>query len=107
MRSPTNSRSKPEPPAFAILQALGIAQDPIGYLREQQRKAGDPFCLKFPSVGRIYFTGRPDGAEQIFKANRSTFEPPELNPVAPILGDHSLILLKGERHRKERKLMMP
>ncbi len=101
------SKAKPKARRLALLQAIGVARDPIGYLQSLQRQSGDPFCVRLPSVGDIYFTGDPEGVEEIFKAERDVFEPPEFNPVAPILGDHSLILLKGERHKKERKLMMP
>jgi cytochrome P450 len=99
--------AKPKAPSFALRQAIALSKDPVGYLKKQQDKLGDPFCVKFPTVGDIYFTGHPEGAKETFTANRDVFEPPEFNPVAPILGDHSLILLTGERHRKERKMMMP
>ena len=86
---------------------MGISLDPVGYLQKQSAKRGDPFCLRFPKIGPVYFTGTPEGAEQIYRAGREVFEPPPFNPVGPILGEHSLILLAGERHHKERKLMMP
>jgi cytochrome P450 len=86
---------------------MGLSRDPIGYLQRQSAKLGDPFCLRFPKMGTVYFTGHPEGAEEIFTAGRDVFEPPPFNPVGPILGEHSLILLAGERHRRERKMMMP
>lgn len=67
----------------ALIQAAGLARDPVGYLRYLQLQSGDPFCVRLPSVGEIYFTGHPDGAEQIFKAAREVFEPPSSIPWPP------------------------
>jgi cytochrome P450 len=77
------------------------------YLEGAQARRGDPFVIQLPSVGEVLVTGHPEGARQIFSAPFDAFEPLQPNPVAPLLGDHSLLLLSGERHRRERRLMTP
>ena len=89
-----------------IFDALALARDPEGFL-ERRARHGDPFTLRLPGVGEIVVTGSPEGAREIFSAPADTFEPLQGNPVEPLLGRHSLILLGGERHRRERALMMP
>ena len=53
----------------------------------------------------MVFTGTAEGAKEIFGAAPATFEPVRPNPIEPVVGPGSLILLAGERHRRERKLM--
>ena len=60
-----------------------------------------------PGVGEVLTSGHPDAAREIFSAPQDAFEPVRPNPVEPLLGRQSLLLLSGERHRRERKLMTP
>jgi len=101
------SRCWPAAPRFAPLHAVAAAIDPEGYLRRRQRDDGDPFRVRFPGLGDTLFTGHPEGARAIFQAPPELLAPPRPNPIEPLLGGGSLILLEGERHRRERKLMMP
>jgi cytochrome P450 len=90
-----------------ILAALAMATDLEGYLEACQARRGDPFVVEMPSLGEILVTGHPEGAREIFSAPMEMFEPLRPNPVEPLLGEHSLLLLAGEPHRRERRLMMP
>lgn len=100
----TGHRSRPLRWSPAVLLA---AANPDAYLRHRQRRDGDPFRVRFPGMGETLFTGRPDGAREIFRTSPTLLEPPAPNPIEPLLGSGSLILLNGERHTRERKLMMP
>lgn len=84
-----------------------MARDPVGYFERCQRQRGDPFVVRLPSVGEVLVTGHPEGARDVFSAAPEVFEPLRSNPVEPLLGRGSLILLAGERHRRERRLMAP
>ncbi len=90
-----------------LAQAAHAAVDPEGFFRARAAKHGDPFWVAMPGLGRALLTGHPAGAEQIFSAPPSTFARVPNNPVEPLLGPGSMILLDGERHRAERKLVMP
>jgi cytochrome P450 family 110 len=92
--------------SIPVVDALALARDPEGFL-ERRASGSDPFTLRLPGVGEIVLTGTPEGAREVFSAPADTFEPLTDNPVEPLLGRHSLILLGGERHRRERALMMP
>lgn len=91
----------------AFLSALSMAVDPEGFFERCLARDGDPFVLRMPSVGDVLVSGHPDGARELFAAPPDAFEPLQSNPVEPLLGAHSLLLLSGERQRRERKLMTP
>jgi cytochrome P450 len=84
-----------------------MAIDPEGFFERAAARRGDPFVVRMPSIGEVLTSGHPDGARELFTAAPDTFEPLRPNPVEPLLGHHSLLLLAGERHRRERKLMTP
>jgi cytochrome P450 family 110 len=94
-------------PWSALVQAAHAAVDPQGFFRSRARRDGDPFGIAVPGLGPVLLTGHPDGAEQLFTAPPGTFASVPDNPVQPLLGPGSMILLDGERHRVERKLVMP
>ena len=90
-----------------VVAALSMAIDPEGFLRAAAEKRGDPFVVRMPGIGEVLMSGHPDAARDLFAAAPDTFEPLRPNPVEPLLGRQSLLLLAGERHRRERKLMTP
>jgi cytochrome P450 len=104
---PARSWDLPPPRRPLLLAALAMAMDPEGYFEGCRARRGDPFLVRMPKVGEVLVSGHPDGAREIFSAPQDTFEPLHDNPVEPLLGQHSLLLLSGERHRRERKLMTP
>jgi cytochrome P450 len=102
----TTTTTKPKSAATPkLIEAAHLALDPEGFFASHQRDLGDPFLLELPGLGRVLISGRSDAARELFSSPPDTFEPLPNNPVEPLLGSHSMILLAGERHRKERKLM--
>lgn len=91
----------------SVVSALSLAFDPEGFFRAAVERRGDPFVVALPGVGEVLVSGHPEAAREIFSAPPDTFEPLKSNPVEPLLGQQSLLLLAGERHRRERKLMTP
>ncbi|HWE29898.1 MAG TPA: cytochrome P450 [Polyangia bacterium] len=91
----------------SFVAALAMAVDLERYLEGCRARRGDPFVVELPSLGPILVTGHPEGARAIFSAPMDVFEPVSPNPVEPLLGRHSLLLLAGEKHRRERRLMTP
>jgi cytochrome P450 len=104
---PPLSSALPRSRRPVLLQAMAMAMDPEGFFARCAARRGDPFVVQMPSVGEVLMTGHPEGAREIFSAPPDTFEPLRVNPVEPLLGRQSLLLLSGERHRRERRLMSP
>ena len=98
--NPPRASSRP-----ALFEAASLAWDTESFFASQQAELGDPFYLELPGLGPVLVSGHPDAARELFSAPPDTFVPLPRNPVEPLLGSHSILLLAGERHKKERKLM--
>jgi cytochrome P450 len=68
---------------------------------------GDPFFLPLPGSSGTVVTGCPDGVRAIVGADPDAFEPWRIEATTQLLGEESLFLQKGERHRAARKLLTP
>lgn len=89
-----------------IAATLGFGRDPYTYLNAARRRYGDPF-KSWLAGQRIVLTGEPEHIKQILTADADTvisFNPGHLKPL---LGEGSLILIDGQRHARERKLLTP
>jgi len=53
------------------------------------------------------FTGNPEAIKAVFTADPDTFDTPLREQASPFLGETSLILTTGARHRQDRKLLTP
>ncbi len=91
----------------APLAAFKLAVDPERFFASNAARLGETYRIALPGIGEVLVSGEPEAARELFSAPPETFTPLDVNPVEPLLGEHSLLLLHGERHRRERKLMMP
>lgn len=67
---------------------------------------GDPYTDRM--IGRPnVLTWSPEGARALLTADPDYFEVPQPEIMIPILGQNSLLVMVGERHRSERKLLNP
>jgi cytochrome P450 len=68
------------------------------------QRYGDPFSIGGDTV---YFS-HPEAIRQIFTADPKLFVSGRENrPLLPVVGENSLILLDGERHQRQRRLLTP
>jgi cytochrome P450 len=93
-------------PRSATLQTLAFARDPVGTLHKYAHRYGDPFTLKL-FTGPIVLTGRPESIQEIFTAPPQIFASNSVPFLAPLTGEHSVLMLDGAPHRRERALLMP
>ena len=100
------------PPAVALprlLQTLKFAARPLGFNLEPHRRFGDVWQISILSRDEpMAVTCHPDHVESLFKAKPE--DAPSLageSPLRPILGPNSVLTLTGERHMRERKLLLP
>lgn len=92
----------------ALLQALQLALRPNAYLDSCRRRYGDVFTLRFPGAPPIVAFAHPDAVKQIFTGGTDELHAGEANgQLGPLLGWHSLLLIDGERHLEERRLLLP
>jgi cytochrome P450 len=73
-----------------------------------RRRYGDIFTMRLPFAGAIVQVCDPAGVRAIFGADPESARPGEANVVLePLLGRHSVLLLDGADHLRQRRLMLP
>lgn len=107
MNTETDRSGGPRAPRPALLHALFAGIDFERYFRWRRASDGDPFLVAFPGFGGALFTGTPEGTRELLRAPIDRLVPPLPNPIEPLVGSASLILARGERHRRERTLLAP
>ncbi|MGB8390130.1 cytochrome P450 [Mycobacterium sp.] len=92
--------------ASALARAAWAGVDPEGFFRRHSSDP-EPFLLKLPGLGEALFVSTVDGARDILTAPGTLCRAPLPNPIEPVVGQNSLILLSGEAHRRTRSILMP
>jgi cytochrome P450 family 110 len=88
-------------------QLIQWIADPLGFQDKWSRQCGDIFTMQLGGLGTFVIIGNPKAVQDIFNQD-SKFEMGRGNALAqPLVGENSLMLLDGDRHRRERKLLMP
>ena len=93
-----------------LLQQIQWVTDPVGYMETAAQKYPDIFTGEIIGFGNsIVFVNEPQAIQQILTNDRKQFSAPgKLNELLkPILGNSSVIMLDGDRHKKRRQLVMP
>lgn len=101
-----NKQSYPPGPSGRWRTTLKLIRDPRKTLQEWADEYGDPFHFHALN-GHVVVTGRPDLIQQIFSHDPMMYEPFAKEALEPILGSGSMLMLSGNQHRRERKLVMP
>ncbi len=100
------------PPSLPGPQFLNMARfglQPLRFSRSARRRLGDVWRTQLLTRAEPFvITTHPDHVESLFKAKPA--DAPSLtgeSPLRPILGPNSVLILTGERHLRERKLLLP
>lgn len=92
----------------AWLQIIGWITDPINFQERYRQQYGDIFTMHLAGLGPFVLIGNPQIIQEIYSQDARQFDVGIGNQLAaPLLGQNSLLLMDGERHRRERKLLMP
>jgi cytochrome P450 len=98
----------PGPDAPPLLQGLRWVQWPIPFLEECGRRWGDAFTVRLPGRPPLVMVSHPDAIKDLFTGSEDDLRAGEANYVLePLLGRHSLLLLDGSEHLRERRLLLP
>nr|MCH9685013.1 cytochrome P450 [Deltaproteobacteria bacterium] len=96
----------PGPSAPSIVQAVQFGRDPTGFLERCAARYGDAFTMRLPNDPPRVICSDPADIKKIFAlrpdAYRSDNQSIHLN-----LGSNSVLFQDGDRHRRQRKLMVP
>lgn len=92
------------PPIWHLLQWI---IRPLEFLDACASQYGDSFSVRFGNLPPLVFFSHPQAIETIFTA-ASQFDSGRGNWVLQkTLGDNSVLLLDGDRHQRQRQLLMP
>ncbi|MEM8733004.1 MAG: cytochrome P450 [Planctomycetota bacterium] len=103
------SRGKPLPPgpkSLKFFNTMKVLRNPRAAFERWVAEYGDPFFVHALN-GPIVVTGRPELIREVFAQDTSKFEVFGERAIRPMLGPGSMLMLDGEKHRRERKLVMP
>jgi cytochrome P450 family 135 len=112
---PDGGAPLPLPPAPRMprqLQALRFSVRQLPLLLRMQRELGETFSLRFPPRGelrdeRITFLSHPDHVRSLFTHPELAISTVRDSPLRPIVGPNSVLTAVGERHMRQRKLLLP
>jgi cytochrome P450 len=96
----------PKDPRF--VQTVRGILNPLYYLDSNYQRYGDIFIGKSSNFPSLVIISNPQAIQEIFTADSKLFESGTVNHITlPLVGSNSLLLLDGERHLQQRKLLMP
>jgi cytochrome P450 len=105
MKKLNGSKSPP------LVQMVQWMADPIGYMETAAQRYGDIFTTQVGwNLGPHVFVSNPQAIGQIFMG-----EPKQFSPFHEVfkkyakafVGEHSLVRMEGQSHRRQRQLLMP
>lgn len=103
-----NTKLPPGTKRFPLLQQIHWIADPLDYMHTYVREYGDIFTSYILGANTPWiFASHPQGIQKILTDD--AFEAPgSVNKLlTPLTGENSIFMLEGNRHKRERKLLMP
>jgi unspecific monooxygenase len=94
----------------ALIQRTRWIADPIGYMQAASQEYPDLFTADVAGFGGTFlFANTPEAMQEILTNDRKTYAAlGDWNRIlSPLIGDYSVIMLDGDRHRKRRQLVIP
>jgi cytochrome P450 family 110 len=88
------------------LTSMRVLKDPFYWMERWRDKFGDPFLLQTLN-GPVVMTGRPEAIKEIFLAKADLHKPFAVENARSYIGENSLLLQRGEAHKRHRKLLLP
>ena len=92
-----------------MIEALSGVQwlrSPYRFLDRRLDRGELTFRVKLPVLGQCLVTGEPELVGQIAR-NKALIGGRGTQALRPVVGDHSLIVLEGDRHDEHRSVMLP
>jgi len=98
----------PGPRTPAAVNAARFARRPIDTLRRWHARYGDMFTVTLAGFGTGVYVADPEVIRELFTGDQSGLHAGEANAfMAPVLGEHSVLVLDGPEHIRQRKLLLP
>jgi cytochrome P450 len=97
------------PPYPRVMQALLWLKQPTWFLDHCARRYGDVFTLRLPLGANLVQISSPELVRAVFGGSNDVLRAGEANAtiLEPIVGQHSVLVLDGPEHLRQRKLISP
>jgi cytochrome P450 len=99
----------PTPPLKPFAQTVRFGVRPLGFSFKSRNALGEVFRIRLVSREEsIVVTSHPDHVKALFTAKRD--DAPSLtgeSPLRPVVGPNSVLTSVGDRHMRQRKLLLP
>ena len=87
---------------------MRLTRRPLETLLGWQRRYGHIFTVRFLVFGTGVYVAEPDAIRSLFTGDQSDLRAGEANePLTPLVGPNSVLVLDGPRHLRQRKLLLP
>ena len=93
-----------------LQQKLQWIAKPHEYMASGAKQAPDMFIADIAATGGSYvFANHPEAMRQMMTSDRAAFfaGSKDNQLLKPLVGESSLLLIEGDRHKKRRKLLLP
>ena len=98
----------PGPRAPAAVNTARLVQRPMESLLGWRERYGDVFTVPLLVFGTGVYVSDLDGIREMLTGDQSDLHAGEANaPLAPVLGDKSVLILDGREHLRQRRLLLP
>ena len=98
----------PGPRAPAPFNTVRFGRRPIETLLRWRRLYGDIFTVRFLVFGTGVYVADPAAIRELFTGDQSDLHAGEANaPLSGVLGEHSVLVLDGAAHLRQRRLLLP
>ncbi len=99
----------PGPTTRPIVNLVRWVRAPLPLLDELAERYGNVFTMHLPRTSQpLVIFAEPAAVRDLWTGDPDTLHAGEANAILrSVVGEHSLLLLDGERHLRERRLMLP
>jgi cytochrome P450 len=81
---------------------------PLDTLRRWHARYGDVFTVSYVAFGTGVYVADPEAIRELFTGDQSDLLAGEANSILePVLGPHSVLVLDGPEHLRQRRLLLP
>src|SRR3954471_8392481 len=98
----------PGPRTPAVVNTLRFVRKPLEMLEQWGARYGDAFTVKIVGFGKGVYVADPHAIKELFTGDQSDLLAGKANSfLAPIIGPHSVLVLDGPEHMRQRRLLLP
>ncbi len=98
----------PGPRGPALVQTFRMFRQPYRFLERCAERYGERFTLRLLGGRTLVMLSDSEGVKDLFSGDPEDLHAGEINRyLTPVLGWNSLLMLDGERHLRERRLLAP